>query len=240
MNLTPGQKKALAIIVIAIVLLIEFLFLTTMIWNFTNGTQSALEPLLVMGIFAFPLWWGFRLLKNAKSESAVSERSFNTVEPPENVDAVLRVHAKIELPEYRKLLYRLTYTHPAIVFLHFLGVMMITAYFMNPQSNWFLYFIVIFLLIFPVILYRSANSNYQATKSLHEPVTYSFGGESFTVTGESFNTTMQWKSLYKIREMRDWFLLYTNKQIAMMVPKNAFASANDLETFRKLSRMVRR
>lgn len=235
MNLTPGQKKVLAIVVISIFLLIEILLLAVLVGNILNGTPNAPEFLFVMAIFAFPLWWAFRLLKSAKTKSFGPGESLDSAVQLSETNALVQLQTKIELPRYRKLLYLLTYTSPMVVFIHVIGLGMLTFYLLNPQPNWFVLFIVFFLLFLPISVYRTASANYKSTQSLHEPITYAFGQESFTVMGESFNTTMQWKALYKVRETKEWFLLYTNRQIAMLVPKDAFSSVNDIDTFRKLT-----
>lgn len=240
MNQTLTLKKVLLVIAISVLLLIELFMVFMITWGvLVRGESNIMEFIFVMGLFGFPLWMAVGALGTTQPKSAVSKGASNPTYDFNNTGTALKLETRIELPHYRKLVYRLTYTHPVVLFLHFIGAMMIWAYFMNPQNNWFLYFIVFFILLFPLIIYRSANSNYKATKTLHEPLTYAFGQESFTITGETFNTTLQWKSLYKIRELGDWFLLYTNKLIAMPVPKSAFASLNDIERFRKLAAEAR-
>ncbi len=71
----------------------------------------------------------------------------------------------------------------------------------------------------PIFVYRLYRKNFYSTKPLQENITYEFTEEKMKITGESFSSELQMNSLYKIKELNNWFLIYTNRQVANLVPK---------------------
>src|SRR5690349_9619135 len=145
MNLSPGLKKVLAIIVISIFSLIEVLLLAAMIGTIVNGEPNVPEFLFAMALFGFPIWWASRLLESVKTKSVSSGESLDSALLPET-NALVQIQTRIELPRYRKLVYFLTYTTPVMVYIHIIGIGMLAFYFLNPQSSWFVVFITLFML----------------------------------------------------------------------------------------------
>jgi hypothetical protein len=44
--------------------------------------------------------------------------------------------------------------------------------------------------------------------------------------------------MYKFRETKQWMFLYTNKQMALLIPKKSFASAAAMDAFRHMARVL--
>jgi|GEM_PF-2015883 len=75
-------------------------------------------------------------------------------------------------------------------------------------------------MFYPVIIsYINAGKLYNSNKSLNEEMTYAFNEEGFIIKGESFKSEMKWEKLWKIKEMKDFLLLYQGKMIANIIPK---------------------
>lgn len=242
MKLSSRLKKILGITIIIVFCLVQLMLLAAMvyetIWGDESRTMTTIaSSVFCMGIMAFPIWYGFRLWKSADATVPAnpSVTPAHLSAPPISSEAI-KIQVKLDLPEYRKLVFRLTYTMPAFIWIYFIGTMMLFFLLLNGQPNWFALFIVLFLLFLPVSVFRGATANYKATKALHETITYAFTPDNITTYGESFQSTIQWNSLHKIRESGPWLMLYTNKQTAMMIPKNAFASDVDLETVKQIAR----
>jgi hypothetical protein len=241
-KLSSPLKKILGILIIIVFGLIQLALLTTFLHEAIAGdgsrTMTTLaETVFTMGIMAFPIWYGFRLWKSANATVPTNPSStpVHLSTPPTSLEAI-KIQVKLDLPEYRKLVFRLTYTMPAFIWIYFIGTMMLFFLLLNGEPNWLVLFIVLFLLFLPVSVFRGATANYKATKALHEPITYAFTPDSITTYGESFQSTIQWNALHKIRESGPWLMLYTNKQVAMMIPKKAFASDAELETVKQIAR----
>lgn len=237
MKFSSKLKKRLGIALIVIFLPIQFLFFVSLLYIVFTDDAAILETsmsfIFTMGIFLVPLFYGFRLWKEGTRKSSF---------PPDTVDAGIlgtpskvTIHTRIELSEYRRVILHTAYQTPLFVFIHFLAVTMLIYYVVIGVGDWFVIFLSIFVVYLPIGIFRSANSNYRAAKMLHEPVTYEFSLDKIAICGTTFNSTMEWRSLYKIKELKNWFLLYTNKQMAMLIPKRAFSTSEDMEVFRAMA-----
>jgi hypothetical protein len=233
MKLTSGQNKVAAIVVIIVMVFLELVMLMVMISipfsEEKEKWQMTFTFVFVMAIFSMPLRWAYLVLKRQKTKSA-------SLPPGEAIDPsiIVKVQTKIELPEYRQLLFQLTYSSSVIIYLHIIAIGMLFFSLLNGTGEWYAYAFIIFILYLPVAVYRNANTNYKATKMIHETLSYEFSRESLLVAGETFNSTIQWNSFHKARELKKWFLLYTNKQVAMLIPKRSFTSLAEMDEFRKL------
>ena len=232
-------KKTLAILILVICVPIQLLFMgvmiTTLVSNDFQGGQIVLTFIFCMALFSFPIWWSVKVLRTGKQNVGMTldDQGANTL------GETITIRARMELPEYRRLLFRNTYRSPAVIFLHVIGISMIIFYLMNRKSPvWFPSFFGLFLLYLPISVHRTAANNYKSSKSLHEDLTFEFRPETIVVSGETYNTTMSWKTLYKIKDAGDWFMLYTNKTSAIIIPKKAFDTQRELNRFQILAGQV--
>jgi hypothetical protein len=92
---------------------------------------------------------------------------------------------------------------------------------------------LVFTILTPVTTYYRANNNFNSAARLKEMITYTFTGEMIYINGESFKTEMTWDKLYKIQELNNWILIYTNNITANIIHKGAFSDAQ-LNTFREM------
>ncbi len=241
MNLTISQKKILGIVLLVIFIPIELLLLAVLVYSvITNGvTQNEISFLFTMGIFFFPLWLGIRIWKAGNSTpSIIPDSNDSIIDANHSSDSIIKIQVKIELSEFRKLIFRQTYASPVFIFIHFIGGFMLLFYLLNGGTSWFLLFILLFILYMPVSVYRNATTTYKTTKALHENQVYEFTPENISATGKSFQCTIQWRTLHKVKETKSWFLLYSNKQSAMFIPKSSFASHSDLDAFSQMARKI--
>lgn len=236
MTLTNSQKKVAGMVIIIIFTALELIFLAVLTYTIISGessTEQAISFIFVMGIFAIPIWWGIRIWKANLIDKLRNHEGASMV-PVVDGGSVISVETKIELPEYRRIIFYNTYTHPIVIFLHFIGISFIAYYFVAGSSNWFVWFTTIFLLSLPITISRSAKSSYESSKTVHERLSYTFSAQVVAVIGETVNFSIQWRSLFKIRETKRWFLLYTNKQNAMLIPKSSFTSEREVRRFREI------
>jgi hypothetical protein len=236
MKLTDSQKRFAGMALIIIFCIIELLFLFALIFTLVSGDgppEDAVSFVFVMGIFAFPLWWGIKLWKASSTNSSIKPTVDNDG-PVKDESTVISVQTKIELPEYRRMVFYNTYTHPSVILLHLIGISMLTYYAIAGSNDWFTLFFTLLMLYMPVSVYRNARSSYDSSKTVHENLSYTFTSQGLSVTGETVNFSIQWRSLFKVRETKSWFLLYTNKQNAMLIPKDTFASEGEVTRFRDI------
>lgn len=234
MKVSPCVRKAIGISVVLLFACIELLFLGILIYTTFDGTatmEQSISFLFVMGIMAFPLWWGLRAWKssNAKTSPVL------TNDLPDSSSEPITIKTNVNFDDYRKVVFVQTYTNPIFLFLHLIGISFIAFYLLQGDWNWFVFFIIFFLSYLPVAVYRSAKKVYDSAKMLHGSITYTFTAEKIITTGETSNSTMQWQSLHKVTETKQWFLLYCNTQAVMIIPKLAFTSEQEKERFRKIA-----
>jgi hypothetical protein len=142
----------------------------------------------------------------------------------------ITITTKLDFKKYSNLMFRLTYRKPMMIVLTILGfIMLITAilYFVGipiPFSStpFFPLFFGVYTLLLPLFIYRTSRKNFSTHKRLHEQITYEFNDGKILITGESFKSEMDWVSLYQIGELPNWILLYQNRMIASVIPKDAF------------------
>jgi len=153
----------------------------------------------------------------------------------------IRVESKIELKNYINLMYRLTYKKPMIIFITFIGTVMLIISIMHFLGLYNAggppYFQLIFGLFvtgfLPFSVYRSATKSYTSNLRLSEGITYEFDSDLIRIKGDSFNSELTWPKTYKVLELNDWILIYQNKLVANVIPKNSFSS-EQLTEFRQL------
>jgi hypothetical protein len=154
----------------------------------------------------------------------------------ETTQEAVKIKTKLSLSQYTKVLFGVTYRMPVFIFLNAGGILFIAYYLLNGLADWFTVFVAVFLLSLPFTVFRSARKNYESMKALHEEIEYVFTEQTISASGQSFNSTMAWETLHKVRESKHFFLLFQNKQAAIMIPKTAFLSETDVNKFRSFAR----
>ena len=235
-------KKILLRSLIVLLTIFQLLFLLTGVISIVGdedgqGLQTAGTFLFVIILFGFCLWWAIRQLKTLHRVDAKSE--ITSIDHETSPGHVIRVESQLGLAEYRKLMLTTTFTRPIVLYLYFIGLTIIGLSLAQSDYNWFMLFFLIFLLYLPISVTRSANANYKSSKAIHETITYEFTSDTIASTGTTFKTTVTWDSLYKTQELKDWILLYTNKHLAMFIPKQGFTSEEDLKIFKGYCERVR-
>ncbi|WP_157844463.1 YcxB family protein [Chryseobacterium sp. Leaf313] len=90
--------------------------------------------------------------------------------------------------------------------------------------------IVIFIFIRS---YLSLKNAFYSNLKIQEEIVYTFTDEKIQTRGETFESDFAWNTVYKIKENRDWFLIYQSKTVMNMIPKKYF-SRNEVSELRKL------
>jgi hypothetical protein len=88
----------------------------------------------------------------------------------------------------------------------------------------------VFILIYPIITYINSKKMFSSSVRLQEEITYEFTNDKIKITGETFNSEMDWAKTYKVLELKEWILIYQNKMIANVIPKELFG--DNLQEFK--------
>ncbi len=153
----------------------------------------------------------------------------------------LRVNVKLEYSELIKLRFIATYKTPIIVFITFIGFGMLTVVISYLSGNnaitegkfptFHLVFAVFILFFIPFSVFNKTKKDLKENKLISQNIEYEFNKDKFNINGETFNMQNKWLDLYKIDELKEWFILYTSKNEALFIPKNRFKNNYDLISF---------
>jgi len=139
-------------------------------------------------------------------------------------------------------MYTLTYRKPIVISLTIFGLIIFLLpvfYFLGinfsfvapPYFQLALGFSIVAFL--PYSVFRGAKKNFTSHARLQEKISYEFTEDKIIITGDTFNSEMDWTKTHKITELKNWFLMYQNIQIANLLPKDAFTDSQIIE-FRNL------
>ncbi len=153
----------------------------------------------------------------------------------------MTIETKINLEDYRKLIFTLTYRKPWTIFVTLLGLLTLTraclSYFgvIIQNENMVLQFIFGILLTFltPFKVYSTAKRNFTSNQRLQEAIEYELSKEKLKIKGESFNSELEWSKTNRIEELNNWFLIYQSKITANIIPKQNL-SETEIEEMRKI------
>ena len=151
------------------------------------------------------------------------------------------IETKLDFKRYLRLMYSLTYCKPIMIFLTIVGLTMFIGsilYFLGfnvpidspPYFQFIFGFFIIAIL--PFSIYRSGKKNFSSHGRLQEKIIYEFTDERIKITGETFNSELDWTKTYKITELKNWILIYQNRQIANILSKDSFG--DKISEFRTL------
>ncbi len=235
MGLTATQKILLGRIITGLMGLICLFFVLALIGILLRDnpaddkTSQVISFSFTLGIFYFPLRFGIRLFKQGKSEAAPLAEP---IEPGREI----RVDTALTPAQYFQLSLLLTYTNLMIVYFTFLGLFMLFVQvwqgkyeFLPIQTS-----MGLLALILPVTVYSQSRKNYKTNYYLHEVLRYEFNQDRIITTGQTFTNTISWASLHKVKESKNWFLLYTSNLTMLPIPKADFVSPEDLQDFKQI------
>ncbi|WP_294240966.1 YcxB family protein [uncultured Chryseobacterium sp.] len=100
---------------------------------------------------------------------------------------------------------------------------------LRSTSMWF----AILILFMVIRSYFSVRFAFSSNKNIQESITYTFTDEKIRIQGETFDGEMAWSSVYKVKENKDWFLIYQSAKVMNMVPKKSFTK-NQISELRKI------
>lgn len=153
----------------------------------------------------------------------------------------MRIETKLDFKMYLNLMYTLTYRKLSMILVTIVGLVMFLEsipFFFGSKILFDVppYFQLVFgfsiIAIWPFSIYRSGKKNFYSNGKLQEKTIYEFTDEGIKQIGETFNSDMDWTKVYNILELKDWILIYHNRQIANLIPKESFG--DNLQDFKNL------
>lgn len=152
----------------------------------------------------------------------------------------IKIETKIEFKPFLKLQYWLFYKKPAILIFSFFALILlifgIMSFVMSETEDIFTFSIAFgfFGLVYlPYVVWRSSRRAYKTNKNLQERMTYIFDQDEMHVNGESFKSSVSLKSIYQLKESREWLLLYQSKTSFNIIPKSSMTD-EQIKTIKSL------
>ena len=97
-----------------------------------------------------------------------------------------------------------------------------------------LYVVVVLLIIIwiPIRTRKKIRYEFESNKSIQEEITYQFSNEKIEIVGETFHSEVSWTTIFKINELKNWFMIYQGNNTVNLVPKKNFTQQQkqDLRT----------
>lgn len=91
-----------------------------------------------------------------------------------------------------------------------------------------IWFAAVFVFIIIRSYFRLKNAFY-SNKKIQEEIVYTFTDEKVQTKGETFDGDFIWNTVHRVKETKDWFLIYQSKTTMNMVPKKYFPQSEIIE-----------
>ena len=155
----------------------------------------------------------------------------------------MKLETKLDFISYLQLMFIITYRKPIILVITIINIatlIMVIFYISGfrflfdgiPFSQLILCFFIVVVL--PVSIYFNARKTFSTHGLIKEKIIYEITEDKICQTGETFHSEMEWTKIYKVVEMKHWILIYHNRQIANLIPKESFGE--NLMEFRNIIR----
>ena len=101
----------------------------------------------------------------------------------------------------------------------FLLITILTVIFLPEVSFSQLIVPLAMLMVIPLMTYFNARRKFTADSRISEAIEYNFDSDYLSMKGESFNSQQTWDKVYKVKQKKNWILIWQNKKIANPIPK---------------------
>ncbi|WP_210151121.1 YcxB family protein [Chryseobacterium scophthalmum] len=91
-----------------------------------------------------------------------------------------------------------------------------------------IWFAAVFVFII-IRSYFSLKNAFYSNKKIQEEIVYTFTDEKVQTKGETFDGDFIWNTVHRVKETKDWFLIYQSKTTMNMVPKKYFSPSEIIE-----------
>lgn len=147
------------------------------------------------------------------------------------------IKVKVSFEEYMKLLYILMYTKPLLIFIVFVDILLLTWIFVYYTSlldvsepSYYQFFATLLITVFqPAGFFYIIWRNYRSSNQLTEELEIDLSPTLIKVRGDSFYMELLWEKIYKVVELKNWFLIYQNTLSAVIIPKQSLSPEEQQE-----------
>ena len=138
------------------------------------------------------------------------------------------ISTRLTKSDYAKYLYSQIYKKPMFILASLVGLYLIVTailnYFKisdyNSDASFYETLLGLFILSGPTLIVLIAEKNFQSNPSLQDDIKYTFGQEGIFVKGLTFESTLKWAHIIKIRETQKYLILYCSKKAGNFIDKS--------------------
>jgi len=195
----------------------------------SDAIYTLLGFALVIALLIFGLVTGIKKVKSVKPIEIT----------PYNDTLNITLSGQLTYKDYRNLILRISYLKP--VYLIFLGIIILSGVSIGQslenskvQLSSYYFVFVAFAVVFvtPLITLIRIKKNYKSSKIFQGPLEYHLTNETIQVKGETLDSTQKWTHFYKIKDTKDFIMLYHAEMVATLLDKKMF-SETELQEFRR-------
>ncbi len=143
----------------------------------------------------------------------------------------MKIKTRVSFQQYAKLLFTLTYRKVMMKVILCVALAMlvwIIGYYSSllpvPKPQFYQYTtLALITIVQPLVIYSTIWKNYHSGNHLREPLEIEFTDTQIRMKGESFYTELQWAKIFKVQELKHWFLIYENSLSAIIIPKQSLS-----------------
>jgi 1,4-dihydroxy-2-naphthoate octaprenyltransferase len=141
----------------------------------------------------------------------------------------VKINVKVDFMRFLNLRYQLFYRHPVGILINLCALILIGLSMLYFTGNYRysvtgislgeLFAGIFFLAFYPVQIYYTTKKSFHNKARFTEQIQFEFSQTEMKISGESFKSEMTLGKLQKIRELKDWILIYPNAVSAYFIPK---------------------
>jgi YcxB-like protein len=104
------------------------------------------------------------------------------------------------------------------------------------QNAWIVLIVLVFLFLYAsyALPYTAARSSFKNNVAMRNPIHYSFSDGGVKTESATGCSDRLWIGVARVRETREFFLLYLSNTMAFPIPKRAFNGEHEIQEFRAL------
>lgn len=163
------------------------------------------------------------------------------------MNQILKLETKLSWKDYKNFNFYSFYVKPISIFITVIGVLMwsvVLFYFLGyhaiandlfPSQQ--LIFAILMTIFLPGLIFWNAKRTFNANARFNESIYYTFDNTWIELKGESFESKFTWKKILKVKETKSWFLIFSNKVVANIIPKKGMTN-EEILVLRKIIKSV--
>jgi len=161
----------------------------------------------------------------------------------------LKFDIRLGIKDYISYNFYSLYKKPIIIFATILGICLwfvVLLYYLdafnfglNEFPNSQLLMAIFFTILFPVFVYFNAVYRYKSNPRYQKLLVHEFDTEWIKIKGESFESKLTWESIYIVKETKNWFLIFTSKYVANIIPLSQL-NPDQIIKFRAMAKKVKK